>query len=147
MLSTSVCNDSNGNINQTLTYTYKKWTIGTWNNSIGIEIGAKTTFKAGIPFVANAKFEISISASYSHEWGGKEGTKQIVTSSTTVTVPPKKKACATIVVRNTQIDAPFSYTQRTLWSNGTSQDVKKIGIYNNVNSWHVDVVLDNWENI
>ena len=146
-LSASVRNDSDGDVNQTLTYAYEKWSVGTWNNSAGIEIGAKTTFKAGVPFVASAEFEISVSASYSHEWGGEEGERQTITSSTTVTVPPKKKARVTIIVRNAQIDVGFTYTQEILWSNGQSEKFVKTGIYNNVDSWHVDVVLDNWEDI
>ena len=146
-LSTSVRNDSDGDVSQTLTYTYEKWSVGTWNNTAGIEIGAKTTFKAGVPFVTSAEFEISISASYSHEWGGEEGQRQTVTSSTTVTVPPKKKARATVIVRNAQIDIGFTYTQEILWSNGQSEKSVKTGIYNNVDSWHVDVTLDNWEDV
>ena len=100
-----------------------------------------------MPFVASAEFEISVSASYSHEWGGEEGQRQIVTSSTTVTVPPKKRARATIIVRNAQIDIGFTYTQQILWSNGQSENSVKTGIYNNVDSWHVDVTLDNWEDV
>ena len=34
-LSTSIRNDSDGNVNQTLSYAYKKWLVGTWNNSAG----------------------------------------------------------------------------------------------------------------
>jgi hypothetical protein len=106
------------------------------------------TFKAGVLFVSSAKFEISVSASYSHEWGGEEGVKQIITLSTTVTVPPKKKACATIIVRNSaQIDVGFTYTQQIWKSNGQSEQSKKTGIYRNVDSWHIDVVLDNWEDV
>lgn len=146
-LSTSVRNDSDGEVNQTLSYAYEKWSVGTWNNSAGVEIGIKSSFSAGVPFVTNAKFEISISGSYSHEWGGENGTKQTVTSSTTVTVPPKKKAQATITILNAQIDVNFAYVQRILWSNGVSVEEKKTGVYNNVDSWHVDVVLDNWEDV
>lgn len=40
-LSTSARNDSDGDVNQTLAYTYEiKWSAGTWNNTAGIEIGA-----------------------------------------------------------------------------------------------------------
>ena len=146
-LSTSVRNDSDGSVNQTLTYSYEKSSVGTWNNTAGIEIGAKTSFSAGVPFVASAQFEISVSASYSHSWGGQEGEKETITSSTTVTVPPKKKARATIIVRNAQIDVGFTYTQEILWSNGQSEKSVKNGIYKNVDSWHVDVELDNWEDV
>ena len=143
---TFVRNDSDGDINQTLSYAYEK-SVGTWNNSAGIEIGAKTTFKAGVPFVSNAELEISVSACRSNEWGGLGGEKVPITSSTTITIPPKKKARVTIIIRNVQIDVGFTYTQEILWSNGQSEkSAMKTGIYNNVDSW-LDVVIDNWEDV
>ncbi|KAK0505340.1 hypothetical protein EDD18DRAFT_1128846 [Armillaria luteobubalina] len=144
-LSTSVRNDSDGDASQALQYSYEHSKVGTWNNTAGITLGMSTTFSAGVPFVASAEYEISVSASYSHEWGGQEGTTETVTSTTTVTVPPKKKARATIIIRNAQIDVGFTYTERILWANGTNEEAKKTGVYNNVDSWHVDVQLDNWE--
>ncbi|PBK93639.1 Aerolisin/ETX pore-forming domain-containing protein [Armillaria gallica] len=144
-LSTSVRNDSDGDANQTLTYSYEKSKVGTWNNTAGVTIGVSTSFEAGVPFVASAEFEVSVSASYSHEWGGEEGETETISSSTTVTVPPKKKARATIIIRNAQIDVGFTYKERILWTNGQSEENVKSGVYKNVDSWHVDVQLDNWE--
>jgi len=144
-LSTSVRNDSDGDANQTLTYSYEKSKVGTWNNTAGVTLGVSTTFSAGVPFVASAEFEVSVSASYSHEWGGEEGETETISSSTTVTVPPKKKARATIIIRNAQIDVGFTYKERILWMNGQSEEKVKTGVYKNVDSWHVDVQLDNWE--
>ncbi|KAK0434818.1 hypothetical protein EV421DRAFT_1277205 [Armillaria borealis] len=144
-LSTSVRNDSDGDANQTLTYSYEKSKVGTWNNTAGVTIGVSTTFSAGVPFVASAEFEVSVSTSYSHEWGGEEGETETISSSTSVTVPSKKKARATIIIRNAQIDVRFTYKERTLWTNGQSEENVKSGVYKNVDSWHVDVQLDNWE--
>ena len=145
VLSTEVFNHSDVEVQETLAYSYDKWTVGTWNNTAGVEIGAKLSFEAGVPFVASAEFEISLTASYSHEWGGEEGTKQTITTSTTIIVPPHKKGRATVIVRNAQLDVGFTYTQKILWSNGESEQVTKTGIYSNVDSWHVDVVLENLE--
>ncbi|PBK76236.1 Aerolisin/ETX pore-forming domain-containing protein [Armillaria solidipes] len=144
-LSTSVRNDSDGDASQTLTYSYSKSKVGTWNNTAGVTLGVSTTFSAGVPFVASAEFEVSVSTSYSHEWGGEEGETETISSSTTVIVPPKKKARATIIIRNAQIDVGFTYKERILWTNGQSEENVKSGIYKNVDSWHVDVQLDNWE--
>ncbi|KAK0434816.1 hypothetical protein EV421DRAFT_1740654 [Armillaria borealis] len=144
-LSTSVRNDSDGDASQTLTYSYAKSKVGTWNNTAGVTLGVSTTFSAGVPFVASAEFEVSVSTSYSHEWGGEEGETETISSSTTVIVPPKKKARATIIIRNAQIDVGFTYKERILWTNGQSEENVKSGVYKNVDSWHVDVQLDNWE--
>ncbi|KAK0479701.1 hypothetical protein IW261DRAFT_1419776 [Armillaria novae-zelandiae] len=144
-LSTSVRNDSDGSANQTLTYSYSKSKVGTWNDTVGVTLGVSMTFSAGVPVVKDTKFQVSVSASYSHQWGGQEGETETVSSSTTVTVPPKKKAQATIIIRNAQIDVGFTYKERILWTNGQSEENVKTGVYKNVDSWHVDVQLDNWE--
>lgn len=144
-LSTSVRNDSDGEANQTLTYSYEKSKVGTWNNTAGVTLGVSTTFSAGIPFVISAEFEVSVSASYSHEWGGEVGETETISSPTTVTVPPQEKAQATIIIRNAQIDVGFTYKEKILWMNGQSEENVKSGVYKNVDSWHVDVQLDNWE--
>ena len=144
-LSTDVFNRSDVDVEQTLTYSYEKWTVGTWNNTAGIEIGVKSTFEAGVPFIASAEFEISVTASYSHEWGGEDGKKEIITTSTTILVPAHKKGRATVIVRNAQLDVGFTYTEKILWSDGESEEATKTGIYHNVDSWHVDVVLENLE--
>lgn len=122
-LSTSVRNDSDGEANQTLTYSYEKSKVGTWNNTAGVTLGVSTTFSAGIPFVISAEFEVSVSASYSHEWGGEVGETETISSPTTVTVPPQEKAQATIIIRNAQIDVGFTrtLTPGTLMSSLTIQ--------------------------
>lgn len=145
VLSTSVRNDSDVTVTQTLSYQYSKSETGTWNNTAGVTLGASATFKAGVPFIASVEWEISVSASYSHEWGGSVGTEKVVSESTSVTVPPHQKAQATIVVRNAQIDVGFSYREEILYANGEKEDLQKQGVYRNVDSYHVDVQLTNWE--
>lgn len=146
-LSTTVRNDTYNVITQTLAYSYERWKDGTWNNAAGIDIGQDICFKAGVPFVSNAEFDISVSPQSWHKWGGEEGVKETVNASVTITIPPKKKARVTIIVKNIQINVGFTYMQKVLWVNGENDVEKKNGMYQNVDSWHVDVVLDNWEDI
>ncbi|CCM06498.1 uncharacterized protein FIBRA_08768 [Fibroporia radiculosa] len=145
VLSTSVRNDSDSTVTQDLGFSYSKSESGTWNNSVGITLGVSGTFKAGVPFIASVEWEISVSASYSHEWGGSVGVEKTVSESTSVTVPPHKKAQAKVIVRNAFLDVGFSYREKVLYTNGQTEDLLKQGVYKNVDSYHVDVELTNWE--
>ncbi|CCM06500.1 uncharacterized protein FIBRA_08770 [Fibroporia radiculosa] len=145
VLSTSVRNDSDSTVTQELGFSYVKSEVGTWNNSAGITLGVSATFQAGVPFVASVEWEVSVSAAYTHEWGGSVEVQKTVSESTSVTVPPRKKAQATVIVRNAFLDVGFSYREKVVYTNGETEDLPKQGVYKNVDSYHVDVELTNWE--
>lgn len=139
-LRTTVKNDGTADITQTLAYEYTKSVEGTWNNSAGIEIGVAATFKAGIPLLAETEIEISTKASYSHEWGGSTSTEKKISTSTQVVVPARSKGKAKVIVKKALISVPFSYTERRTYLNGKTEDViVKTGVYENVESYDVDV--------
>ncbi|SJK98641.1 uncharacterized protein ARMOST_01910 [Armillaria ostoyae] len=71
--------------------------------------------------------------------GGEEGTTETVTSTTAVTIPPRKKVRATVIVRSVLIGVGFTYKGRILWANGKIEENFKTGVYNNVDSWHVHI--------
>ncbi|KAF8575024.1 hypothetical protein K439DRAFT_774844 [Ramaria rubella] len=147
-LSTTVRNDSTSSeTKQTLHYSYTKSVVGTWNNAVGLEIGTRVTFKAGVPFIASTEAEISVTASAEHQWGGSIGEEVTISSSTEITVPPGKKGSALVLVRRGNLDVYFSYILRVLYTNGETHDTSKRGIYNNVDSYHVDVTVGDWEEI
>jgi len=98
-LNATVRNDSQtSQIQQTLTYSYTRSKVGTWNNTAGIQLGVASSFTAGLPFLS-VNHTISVTAEYSRQWGGSEGIEETVSSSTQVTVPPGKKSTVTVVVK------------------------------------------------
>ncbi|KAF8214297.1 hypothetical protein K438DRAFT_1956374 [Mycena galopus ATCC 62051] len=142
-LSTSVRNDSPTNtIIQKLVYSYEKCTTGTWNNSLGWEIGQKATFSAGVPFISSAELELSMTTSGSHEWGGSESEKTTISSDTSVEVPPLSKGQVKVVILQRTLDLPFSYIETRTYPDQSKKPVKKYGIYRNLDSYHVDVQSD-----
>ena len=145
-LSTTVRNDSHSSeVVQILAYSYTRSKVGTWNNAAGVEIGAETSFEAGVPFIASMEMTISVSASYAHEWGGSEGVEETVSSTTEITIPPRKKGNVIVLVKNKAMDIPFTCKEKILYRDGKSKIIDKKGIYNNVESYHVDVQAGDWE--
>ena len=145
-LHTTVRNDSQtSDVQQTLGYSYMRSKVGTWNNAAGIEIGAEMSFSAGVPFISSVDFSIHITASYTHEWGGSVGEQETVSSSTQITVPAGKKGTATVIVKRQEIDVPFTCKQKTVYLDGTTKYTDKNGVYNNVESYSVDVQVGDWD--
>eukprot|EP01121_Diplochlamys_sp_Union-15-3_P005668 TRINITY_DN159_c0_g1_i1.p1 TRINITY_DN159_c0_g1~~TRINITY_DN159_c0_g1_i1.p1 ORF type:complete len:316 (-),score=68.94 TRINITY_DN159_c0_g1_i1:53-970(-) len=138
-LETTVSNPSSVDVNQTLTYEYEKSETGTWNNSAGIEIGVTTSFKTGVPFLAEGQVEVSTNASYSHEWGGESGITKKVSSSTSVTVPANSSCKAKVLILQANIDVPFTFKTKRTYIDGTVEKQPGKGIYNNVESFSVKV--------
>lgn len=145
-LSTMVRNDSTSDtITQNLTYSYLVSDVGTWSTTIGGSLAIKLSDKVKIPLLADSGVEVTVTVNASYTWGGSTTHTKTVTSSSTVAVPPMMKAVATILIKKSIIDIPFTYTESIWYRSGGYEEVKKSGIYNNVESWTVDVKVDDWE--
>lgn len=117
-------------------YVYKKSETGTWNNTVGVELTIGMSFEAGIPFIASANFEIQISTSYSHEWGGSKSIEKEINGQLEVSIPPRKKGTVSIIVSKASMDVPFTYTTKTRYLNGEIVEKNDInGIYRNLESY------------
>ena len=147
-LNTTIRNDSkSSDIQQTLSYSYERSKVGTWNNTAGIEVGTQASFSAGVPFIASAKFQISVSASYSHQWGGSVGTVETVSDSTLIAVPAGKKGEVAVLVKKKKLDVSFTYKETIIYKDGNKKTNDKNGVYSNVESYMVDVQAGGWEDI
>lgn len=65
-----------------------------------------------MPFIATVEGEISFKESYEHSWGGSTTTSTSVTTSTTVTVPARTTIKVTVLIYNSRLNIPFTYTVR-----------------------------------
>ncbi|EPQ55277.1 hypothetical protein GLOTRDRAFT_129557 [Gloeophyllum trabeum ATCC 11539] len=126
-------NNTGSEGSQSVSYTYTKSDEGNWNNVAGIELGQSFTFKAEVPFIASTEIGISFTESYQHEWGGSTIESTSVTTSTNITVPAHTTIKLTVLIYKTQLNIPFTYTERITLYDGTSVENKnKEGIYYNV---------------
>ena len=147
-LNTTIRNDSkSSNIQQTLSYSYERSKVGTWNNTAGVGVGASTSFSAGVPFIGSAKVQVSVTASYSHQWGGSEGTVVTVSDATQITVPGGKKGEVAVLVKKKKLDVSFTYKETIIYKDGKKKTNDKNGVYSNVESYMVDVQAGDWEDI
>ena len=143
-LSTTVRNDSQtSDIQQTLTYSYTHYKVGTWNNTAGIQLGVASSFSVGTPFLS-ANLELSVTTSSSREWGGSRGIEETVSSSTQITVPAGKKGTVIVIIKRKNLDVFFTCKERIRYRDGKTaiNDIK--GVYNNVESYNVDVQAGDW---
>ena len=147
-LSTTVRNDSKtSDISRTLPYSYTRSKVGTWNNAAGVEIGAEPSFSAGVPFIESVDLKISVTPSYSHKWGGSEGTEETISSSTEITIPAGKKGEVDVLVKRKKLDVSFTYKETIIYKDGKTKTNDKKGVYDNIESYTVDVQVGDWKDI
>ncbi|KIK58781.1 hypothetical protein GYMLUDRAFT_86159 [Collybiopsis luxurians FD-317 M1] len=150
-LSTTVRNDSHSDsFVQELSYSYQKSHVGTWSNMEGVELSVKYGVEYGIeiPFVAEATLEVGVAFKYEHTETGSNITTTTVSSTSALSVPAAKTGVATILVKKARIDVPFTYSELVWYQSGRMEENVKNGIYNNVESYMVDVQInDGWKDI
>jgi hypothetical protein len=145
-LSTMVRNDSTSDtITQNLTYSHLVSDVGTWTTTIGASLAVKISADVKTPLLGQRGVEVTATVNGSHAWGGSMTHTKTVTSSSTVAVPLGMKAVATILIKKSIIDVPFTYTKSIWYRSGGVEVAKKSGVYHNVESWKVDVQVDDWQ--
>ncbi|GLB41001.1 hypothetical protein LshimejAT787_0902160 [Lyophyllum shimeji] len=126
----------------TTSYTYKKSTVGTWNNTAGFEIGTKISFKVStVPFVVENGIDLTMKASYSHSWGGSKTEEETYTITASGHVPPMKRAVLKFIVKRKKMDVNFTYKERVRYKNRPEVVRTKKGIYSNVETFDAQSIL------
>ncbi|KAI3864801.1 hypothetical protein MKX03_035013, partial [Papaver bracteatum] len=97
----------------------------TWSNSVSLKVGLKLSGSAGLPFVTDGKIEISTEVANTWNWGETQTESLEVGNVRTVTVPPMSRVGGSLMATRISYDLPFSYTQRDLMANGTTQVYEK----------------------
>ncbi|KAF7144136.1 hypothetical protein RHSIM_Rhsim05G0009700 [Rhododendron simsii] len=129
-----------------LKFTYKETKSTTWNTSVSMKGGVKTTITAGVPSIVDGKIEISAELTAGLQWGKTETTESQVETEDTFPVPPMRKVKVSLLVRQGTCNVPFSYTQRDTLMNGKTDTLHfDDGIYTGVNSidFEYDITTEN----
>ncbi|XP_069040038.1 uncharacterized protein [Lepisosteus oculatus] len=135
------CDNSTGSVPYTATFEFSETVTlessFTHSHGFTVEVGASTTFKAGIPLLAANETTVSINASTTHNWSFTETErKEIVnTSSLNATVPPGEAVRFKAVVQKGIIDVPYTAKvltvfghQTTITGTWTGASVSKVAI-------------------
>lgn len=122
MASSSAINCTSENNNVKISLTISEVQTSTWDNTVSVKAGVKTSLTAGLPEVAG--ITASISAEYNrettddHKWGGTtvNETKQEIVYE--VVVPKMKKVTVSAIASRAKCDVPYSYTQKDVMPSG-----------------------------
>ncbi|KAK9741466.1 hypothetical protein RND81_03G108300, partial [Saponaria officinalis] len=109
----------------------------TWNNSVSVGLGVETTFKTGVPFIAEGSITVSAETSYSHDFGGTVEEAQEVGDTYTFKVPPMTRVTGRGVATKGTCDVPFSYSQVDHLPDGSiERTTLSDGVYTGVNAYN-----------
>ncbi|XP_028098184.1 uncharacterized protein LOC114297901 [Camellia sinensis] len=103
-------------IDMKLSYTDTK--TSTWNASVSVKLGVKTTLQTGVPFIANGQIEVSAEIDSAYQWGETFTSTSVVETVYKVTVPPMTRVKVSLLATMGACDVPFSYTQHDILTNG-----------------------------
>ncbi|PQQ00696.1 uncharacterized protein Pyn_40090 [Prunus yedoensis var. nudiflora] len=120
-----------------LRLSYKDTRSTTWNSSVSMKMGLKTTVETRVPLIAKGEIEISAEFAAEFQWGKTDTSESEVETVYKVVVPPMSMVKVSLMATRGSCDVPFSYTQRDTLTNGkhvthTMDD----GYYSGVNSYN-----------
>jgi hypothetical protein len=125
-------------VNRTVTVTQ----VSGWSDSLGLQIGARSDFKAQYPFLVEGKVELSLSITNTFTWNSSTSTTQSwnVTAGP-VQVPAGQTIIATISATSSSISVPYTLTGILTLQSGAQVSGQIQGTYNGVNCWNCTVEL------
>lgn len=112
-----------------------------WSDSLAVKVGAKTTFKTGIPYVAEGKIEVSVELTNTYTWNGSETETKTWNFSTPVTVPPHSAIVALVAATLSTIAVPYTLSGTLILQSGAQLPGHVSGIYTGSNSHDMTVTF------
>jgi hypothetical protein len=113
-----------------------------WTDTTSYKIGAETTFKTGIPFIAEGQVKVSADYTMTFAKNASKQTTRQWSFSAPVIVPAKKTIVALVVVKTSAITVPYTMRGTAVLSSGTRlPDRVSKGIYTGTNSHDLNITL------
>ncbi|XP_076898850.1 uncharacterized protein LOC143552547 [Bidens hawaiensis] len=122
----------------TVTFTITDSRTTSWNNNVSVKGGVAVEFDTNIvPFIEEAKVQVSLEIGYAHEWGGSTTTTFERQVSYNVVVPPLTKKTVALMATKAACDVPYSYTRRDLHTDGYwATTIEDDGMFTGINSYN-----------
>jgi hypothetical protein len=111
-----------------------------WSDKLGIKVGVKTSFKAGIPFIVEGKIEVSAEINYEYTWSGSTTRSRIWSFSTPAICPPKSMVLAKIMVTNSKIEIPYTLDGKFVLRSGVKVPGSTEGTYTGTSTYNLQLV-------
>jgi hypothetical protein len=110
----------------------------TYENEVGVEISATTTFECGVPYVAKGEVETTLTSGYKHTWGKEDYTETTYTDTVECESPPGVKTICSYVAKRAKMDVP--YTMYLTRPGGSTRTVG--GVWKGVSTFEDHISFD-----
>ncbi|MCT7975719.1 ETX/MTX2 family pore-forming toxin [Laspinema olomoucense] len=128
-----IINSSSATMTNRVSFSVTHTETKSWSNKAGGKIGVKTQVKAGFPFLAEGKVEVSAEVSYDYTWGGQVTEAKTDTWESSVSVPPHTVVKVTATVTESKIDVPYVAMFLVTYEDGAKALKKVEGSFVGVN--------------
>ncbi|XP_062273921.1 natterin-3-like [Scomber scombrus] len=116
-----------------------------WDTGFSIEVGVKTTIKAGIPLVFSTGITFSTEETFKFSWQNTVVTSSTETISVQLTAPPNSSCMARMVQYKYKISIPFTAFLTRTYANGETRTMLITGTYDSVQVKEVQAVTNRCE--
>lgn len=110
-----------------------------WSDALAVKVGVSTTFKTGIPFIAEGKVSVSLDVTNTYTWNGSTSRSKTWSFNTPVTVPAYTTYVALIAATVTTISVPYTMTGTLILKSGARVPGIINGLYTGSNSHDLTV--------
>ncbi|KAF4364681.1 hypothetical protein G4B88_028604 [Cannabis sativa] len=119
-------------------FTHTSSRSSTFSNNFSFSLGARVTYKIGLPAVSQWEVEMSTEFVYGYTWGETETKEESIQNIHTITVPPWTRSTVSLITNQAKCDVPFSYVQHDVLSNGhTRTETMHDGMYTGINMFNL----------
>jgi hypothetical protein len=112
-----------------------------WSNAVAVTFNSSATFKTGIPIIANAEVQLSLSVSDTYTWEGSISKTKTWEFSTPVSVPPRMTIVCLVYASVSTIAVPYTLKGIARLNSGIRLPVQIKGIYTGTNSHDLSVTF------
>lgn len=110
-----------------------------WSNTIGTELTFSESLSVGVPNVAEAEVEISVTGSASHTWNKSITEEKEWSCEVNVKVPPHARVRCSAVVTKSDITLPYYLVGMATFASGSCVKAKIAGTYYGSDSYDLTV--------
>jgi hypothetical protein len=112
-----------------------------WSDSLAVKVGVSTSFKTGIPFVAEGKVTVSVDVTNTYTWNGSTTRSKTWGFNTPVKVPPHTTIVGLISATLSTIAVPYTLKGTFIMKSGARVPGTAKGVYTGSNSHDLDVTF------
>ena len=112
-----------------------------WSDSLAVKVGVSTSFKTGIPFVAEGKVTVSVDVTNTYTWNGSTTKTKTWGFNTPVSVPPHTSIVALVSATVSTIAVPYTLTGTFVLKSGVRIPGSVKGLYTGSNSHDLTVTF------